>query len=62
MASEHLIAGLKQRSCEVGRFTPKPKGDVFTNCTFCNAVIHYEKGKKFFDCLDCGLTNYREAK
>jgi len=38
------------------------RGEVFTNCTFCKAVIHYEKGKKFFDCPECHLTNYREGK
>jgi len=59
MTSEYLIATQKQRSCEVGQFAPK---EVFTNCTFCNAVIHYEKGKKFFDCPECHLTNYREDK
>lgn len=61
MISEILIAGLKQRSCEVGQFAPK---EVFTTCTFCPTIIRYEKGKKFFDCPnpDCGKTNYREAK
>jgi len=39
------------------------RGEVFTNCTFCGAVIHYEKGRKFFDCPNpkCGKTNYREV-
>lgn len=62
MTSEILIAGLKQRSCEVGRFAPKAPSHCFTTCTFCPTIIRYEKGKKFFDCPECHLTNYREDK
>jgi len=57
MTSELLIAGLKQRSCEVGQFAPK----FITACDYCGAEVWYEKGKKFFDCPDCGKTNYREV-
>jgi len=56
MASELLIAGLKQRSCEVGQYAPK----FITNCDYCGASVWYEKGKKFFDCPECHKTNYRE--
>ena len=60
MTSELLIAGQKQRSCEVGQFAPK----FITTCDYCGAFVWYEKGKKFFDCPNpqCGKTNEREGK